>query len=299
MEEQTDEHEGEVPEGGPEGGEEAHGGETAPEGDAAGHDAVAGADAVHGAEAHVDDHSPMAQFEINDLVSIKVEGLNLSFTNSALLMAITVIVSFGFLYLAARGQRLVPTRMQMVAEMTYNLIANMVRDNVGNEGRQYFPFIFTLFMFVLIGNLLGLLPYSFTFTSHIIVTFTMAAIIFISVTAIGIVRHGAGFGRMFFPHGAPVASAVVLIPIELISYLSRPISLSVRLFANMTVGHVLLKIIAGFVISIGAATFIVPGIIPFGLLVAITILEILVAVIQAYVFTILTCIYLHDAYHMH
>lgn len=250
------------------------------------------------AAAHAGDHSPLAQFEIHPLFEFRVAGLDLSFTNSSLWMAIAVVVISLFFFYATRTQRLIPTRLQTVAEMLYSVVANMVRDNVGSDGRRYFPFIFTLFMFVLFGNLLGLLPYSFTYTSHIIVTFAMAAFVFISVTIIGIVRHGAGFGRLFFPEGAPLWTAVILIPIELVSYLSRPISLAVRLFANMTVGHVLLKVIAGFVIGLGAYA-VVPGVLPFAALVAITLLEMLVAVIQAYVFAILACIYLHDALHLH
>ncbi len=153
-------------------------------------------------------------------------------------------------------------------------------------------------MFILFGNLLGLIPFSFTFTSHIAVTFAMAAFIFIGVTIIGIIKHGLKFFSLFFPHGAPIVSAPVLIPIEIISYFSRPISLSVRLFANMTVGHVLLKVIGGGVVALGSF-FVVPGLLPFAFLVAITILEVMIAVIQAYVFAILTCVYLNDALHLH
>lgn len=253
---------------------------------------------IDGEAAHAAGHSPMEQFAIKPYVDIDVGGLDLSFTNSALWMAIAVALATAFFFYATRTQRLVPTRLQAAAEMLYGVVANMVRDNVGNEGRRYFPFIFTLFIFVLFGNLLGLVPYSFTYTSHIAVTFALAAFIFISVTIIGIVRHGAGFGRLFFPHGAPLWTAVILIPIELVSYLSRPISLSVRLFANMTVGHVLLKVIGGFVVGLGAFA-VVPGALPFVMLIAITLLELLVAVIQAYVFAILACIYLHDAIHLH
>ena len=170
----------------------------------------------------------------------------------------------------------------------------MVRDNVGDSGKKYFPFVFTLFMFVLFGNLLGMIPYSFTFTSHLAVTFAMAATIFVTITIIGIMRHGLHFFSLFFPAGAPLATAPILIPIEIISYLSRPVSLSVRLFANMMVGHTLLKVLGSFAVMMGAA-----GILPLGLLVGITALEFLVAALQAYVFTILTCIYLHDAIHLH
>mgnify|MGYP003394290639 CR=1 FL=1 len=237
---------------------------------------------------------PLHQFEIQPILSIHVGGLNLSFTNSALWMAIAAVAAVLLLTLATRNRALVPGRMQNIAEMLYEMIANMLRDNVGPEGRRYFPFIFTLFIFILFGNLLGMLPGSFTFTSHLVVTFAMAAVIFIAVTVIGIALHGAHFLRLFFPEGAPLWTAVILVPVELVSYLSRPVSLSVRLFANMMVGHTLLKVMGGFVVMLGFA-----GILPLALLVGITALEFLVAVLQAYVFTILTCIYLHDAIHLH
>ncbi|MEX2632146.1 MAG: F0F1 ATP synthase subunit A [Tistlia sp.] len=237
---------------------------------------------------------PLHQFEIYSIVPIRIGNLDLSFTNSALWMLITIAAVTAFFVFSTGGRALVPGRMQSVAELFYETIANMVRDNVGTEGRQYFPFIFTLFLFVLFGNVLGLIPSSFTFTSHIVVTFFMAIVIFLGVTVIGFVRHGAGYLRLFFPHGAPLWTAVILVPIELISYLSRPISLSMRLFANMMAGHILLKVFTGFVLMMGIA-----GVVPFAALLGITALELLVAVLQAYIFTILTCVYLHDAIHMH
>ena len=237
---------------------------------------------------------PIHQFEIVPIVQIQIAGLDLSFTNSSLWMVIAAVISTALLTLSMRGRALVPGRWQSVAELLYLTIANMVRDNVGSEGRKYFPFIFTLFMFLLIGNVQGMIPGSFTFTSHLIVNFALAAVIFIAVTVIGIARHGTHFLRLFFPEGAPLWTAVILVPIELVSYLSRPISLSVRLFANMLVGHTLLKVMAGFVLLMG-----VFGVVPLAVLVGITALEFLVAVLQAYVFTILTCIYLHDAIHLH
>ncbi len=237
---------------------------------------------------------PMHQFEVTTLLPIQLGNYDISFTNSALFMSLSVLLVTIFLVGSTRGRALVPGRWQSMAEMSYEMVANLLRDNVGSAGRQYFPFVFTLFMFILFGNVIGLVPGTFTFTSHIVVTFAMAIIIFLAVTVIGFARHGAGFLRLFFPHGAPLWTAVILIPIELVSYLSRPISLSVRLFANMVVGHVLLKVIAGFVIMLG-----VFGFIPLGVLVGITALEFLVAALQAYVFTILTCIYLHDAIHLH
>ncbi len=237
---------------------------------------------------------PLEQFEITPIIPIQIGGLDISFTNSALWMTITVVLSTGFLTWAMRRRALVPNGWQLVAEILYQTVANMIRDNVGSGGRKYFPFIFTLFIFLLLGNLLGLLPGSFTYTSHLIVTFGLAIFIFITVTLIGIFKHGFKFLSLFFPAGAPLWTAVILIPIETISYLSRPFSLAVRLFANMTVGHVMVKVIAGFVLTMG-----VLGIVPWLALVAITAFEVLVATIQAYVFTILTCIYLHDALELH
>lgn len=237
---------------------------------------------------------PLHQFVVVPLLDINVGSLDLSFTNSALWMAITVLFISGFMLLAMRGRALVPGRLQSCAELLYETIANMVRDNVGQGGRAYFPFIFSLFLFLLFGNVFGLIPSSFTFTSHIVVTFALAIAIFIAVTVIGIAKHGVRFFTLFFPHGAPLWTAVILVPIELISYLSRPISLSMRLFANMMAGHIMMKVFAGFVLLMGLV-----GVVPLAALVGITILELLVAVLQAYIFTILACVYLHDALHLH
>ncbi len=242
--------------------------------------------------------SPLDQFQIKPIVPIEIAGLNLAFTNSALWMTLAAAGATFFLVSAASGAKIVPGRLQSAAEVLYEFIAGMVRENVGDEGKKYFPFFFTLFMFVLFGNLAGLIPGAFTFTSHIVVTFTMALIIFLTITLIGFARHGTHFFSLFFPSGAPLATAPILIPIEVISYMSRPISLSVRLFANMTVGHIILKIFAGFVISLGAF-FVIPGVVPFSVLVGIMALEFFVAALQAYIFTILACIYLHDAIHLH
>ncbi|MCF3630890.1 F0F1 ATP synthase subunit A [Thalassospiraceae bacterium LMO-SO8] len=239
-------------------------------------------------------HSPLAQFEIKTLVPLNFGGLDASFTNSALMMVATVVVVSAFLILGMRRNALVPGRWQSIAELSYVFIANLVKDTVGSEGRNYFPFIFTVFMFVLFGNLLGMVPYSFTFTSHIVVTFTMAAVIFIGVTLIALAKHKMHFFSFFMPPGVPILMAPLLIPIEIISYLSRPISLSVRLFANMLAGHTLLKVFAGFIISLG-----VFGVAPWLFVVALTGLEIVIAFLQAFVFTILTCLYLNDALHLH
>ncbi|HBC07431.1 MAG: F0F1 ATP synthase subunit A [Alphaproteobacteria bacterium] len=241
-----------------------------------------------------DKHSPLAQFEIKTLVPLDFGGIDASFTNSALMMVATVVVVSAFLILGMRRNALVPGRWQSIAELSYVFIANLVKDTVGSEGRNYFPFIFTVFMFVLFGNLLGMVPYSFTFTSHIVVTFTMAAVIFVGVTLIALAKHKMHFFSFFMPPGVPILMAPLLIPIEIISYLSRPISLSVRLFANMLAGHTLLKVFAGFIISLG-----VFGVAPWLFVVALTGLEIVIAFLQAFVFTILTCLYLNDALHLH
>jgi|TARA_B110000014_G_scaffold183801_1_gene132878 F-type H+-transporting ATPase subunit a len=242
--------------------------------------------------------SPLEQFTIEPIVKFEIGGTDLSFTNSSLWMLITALTLIGFVVIGTQRRALVPGRLQSAVEYFYQVVADMVRDNVGSAGRPYFPFIFSLFMFILFGNLLGLIPGAFTFTSHLAVTFAMSAFIFIGVTIIGLITHGLKFFSLFFPHGAPIVSAPVLIPIEIISYFSRPISLSVRLFANMTVGHVLLKVIGGGVVALGGF-FVVPGLVPFAALVAITMLEVMIAVIQAYVFAILTCVYLNDALHLH
>ncbi len=239
--------------------------------------------------------NPLQQFEVKTLIPIHMGGVDASFTNASMFMMFAVAGVATFLMLSMRGRALVPTRWQSMAELSYEFIAGMVRDSVGNEGRKYFPFVFSLFMFILFANLIGLLPYSFTFTSHIIVTFAMAITVFLGVTVIGIVRHKLHFLSFFMPAGVPVVMAPILIPIEIVSYLSRPVSLSIRLFANMMAGHTMMKVFAGFVIPLG----ILGGWAPLAVDVALTGFEFLVAFLQAYVFTILTCLYLNDAIHLH
>ena len=240
--------------------------------------------------------SPLEQFAIQDLTAplFSIGGHHIAVTNSAVFMMGAVVLSSGLLLAGAGKGAMIPGRIQAMSELFYEFIANMIRDNVGNAGKKFFPFIFTLFIFTLFGNILGMLPYGYTFTSQIAVTFFMAMVVFLGVTLIGLFKHGLHFFSLFFPHGAPLFTAPILIPIELVSYLSRPISLSVRLFANMTVGHVLLKVLAGFVVALG-----IFGVVPLVVLVAITALELLVALLQAYIFTILCCIYLNDALHLH
>ena len=240
--------------------------------------------------------SPLEQFAIQDLTAplFSIGGHHIAVTNSAIFMMGAVVLSSGLLLAGAGKGAMIPGRLQAMSELFYEFIANMIRDNVGSGGKKFFPFIFSLFIFTLFGNILGMLPYGYTFTSQIAVTFFMAMVVFLGVTLIGLYKHGLHFFSLFFPHGAPLFTAPILIPIELVSYLSRPISLSVRLFANMTVGHVLLKVLAGFVVALG-----IFGVVPLVVLVAITALELLVALLQAYIFTILCCIYLNDALHLH
>ena len=239
--------------------------------------------------------SPLEQFVWKPIVPAEIGGVDVSFSNSSLFMTITVVVATLFLVLGMRRSAIVPGRWQVAVELSYEFIAGLLRDTVGSEGRKYFPIVFTLFMFVLLGNLLGMVPYSFTFTSHIVVTFAMAIVIFIFVTILGFVKHGMHFFSFFAPPGTPAVMLPLLVPIEVISYLSRPISLSVRLFANMLAGHTLIKVIAGFIPALG----VIFGVLPLALVVALTGLEILIAFLQAYVFAILTCLYINDAIHLH
>jgi F-type H+-transporting ATPase subunit a len=210
-------------------------------------------------------------------------------------MVLTVVAILLFMTVGMRHRSLVPGRWQSLTEISYEFIAGMIRDNVGSEGRKYFPFVFSLFMFILFANLIGLIPYAFTFTSHIAVTFTMALVVFLGVTVIAVARHGLHFFSFFLPKGVPMVMAPVLVPIEVLSYLSRPISLSIRLFANMMAGHTMMKVFAGFIIPLG----ILGGWAPLTVDVALTAFEFLVAFLQAYVFTVLTCLYLNDAIHLH
>jgi F-type H+-transporting ATPase subunit a len=209
-------------------------------------------------------------------------------------MVIAVGLITLLLVMGVRRRSLVPGRWQSIVELAYDFVASMIRTNVGSDGRPYFPFIFSLFMFILFGNMLGMLPYSFTFTSHLAVTLGMALVVFIGTTVIAFAKHGFRFFSFFLPHGTPWYVAPLLVPIEILSYFTRPVSLSLRLFANMTAGHTLLKVFGGFIVAMGVA-----GIIPAAAVVALTGLELVVAFLQAYVFAILSCIYLNDALHMH
>jgi len=239
---------------------------------------------------------PIHQFEIVKYITLGHIGRHeIAVTNSALFMAIAVI-GISLLLIGATARRsVVPGRLQSVAEMSYEFIADTINNTAGKEGMKFFPFVFSLFMFILFANLFGLVPYSFTVTSHIIVTAAMALFVFFGVTIIGIARHGLHFFTYFVPKGAPIALIPVMIPIEILSYFIRPLSLSVRLFANMVAGHVMLTVVGGFVFALG----IWAGWIPLAFVTVLFGLELLIACLQAYVFTILTCIYLHDAIHLH
>ncbi len=239
-------------------------------------------------------HNPLDQFVIQAWVPIKIGDFDVSFTNSSAFMLLSVICATALMVLAVRPRAGVPGRWQLLAELSYQFIAKMVADNIGKEGRSYFSLIFSIFIFVLFGNLLGMIPYSFTFTSHIAVTLTMALLIFIMVTLIAFFKHGMKFFSFFLPEGVPIILAPLMIAIEVISYFTRPFSLSVRLFANMMAGHTLLKVIGGFVVPLG-----IFGFVPVAGLVAVMGLEFLIAFLQAYIFTILTCIYINDAIHLH
>ena len=240
--------------------------------------------------------NPMHQFEVYRIgPDINISGINLSFTNASLFMLISSVLILFLLFLGTKKKSLVPSKIQLVTEMSYTFVAKMINDTAGSNAKAFFPFIFTLFMFVLFANMVGMLPYSFTVTSHIIVTFVLAAIVFIGVTILGFVKHGFKYLELFVPKGVPIILLPLIVIIEIISYLSRPVSLSVRLFANMMAGHTMLKVFGGFVISLG----ILGGWLPLGFSVALTGLEILVAFLQAYVFAILTCIYLNDALNLH
>ena len=240
--------------------------------------------------------NPMTQFEVYKIgPEIKFGNIDLSFTNSSLFMIISAAIICLFLYFSTKERKIIPGKLQLISEILFNFIAKMISDTAGSKAIPYFPFIFSLFVFVLLCNMVGMLPYSFTVTSHIIVTLIMALFIFFAVTIIGFLKHGFKYLSIFVPSGVPVVLLPLITVIEIISYLSRPVSLSVRLFANMMAGHTMLKVFGGFVISLG----LLGGWLPLSFSVALTGLEILVAFLQAYVFAILTCIYLNDALNLH
>lgn len=247
-------------------------------------------------------HSPMQQFEVHTLIPIHIAGYDLSFTNASLWMMLAILAASAFLVLGVKRDAIVPGRTQSMVELMYDFIErNTVGNVMGESGKKFFPFIFTLFIFIFFTNFLGLIPYSFTVTSHIIVTFAMALSVFALVLIVGFWTHGLHFFSLFVPSGAPLWIMPLLVPIEVISFLSRPISLSVRLAANMLAGHTMLKVFAGFVVTMLSAGGVLAALSIAPLLagVAVTALEVLVAAIQAWVFALLTCIYLNEAIHLH
>ena len=241
----------------------------------------------------------LGQFELATVLG--PVGASVGLTQSNLFMLVSAGLIIALMVYGMRPRAVVPGRLQSVAESAYTFIDDMLLSQVGPEGRRFFPFVFTLFMFVLFGNMLGLAPYAFTYTSHISLTFALAMLVFVLITAVALALHGTKFFGYFFPEGAPLWLAPIIIPVEVVSYISRPISLSIRLFANMVAGHVMLKVFATFVVMLGGLGAVGPfiAIMPLAINVALVGFEVLVAFLQAYVFAILTCIYLHDAVHLH
>lgn len=242
---------------------------------------------------------PISQFNVRKWIDLRFGGVDISFTNASGFMLLGVILVIAFFGIAARRGELVPSRLQSAAEMGFGFIADMVRSSSGEEGLKFFPFVFTLFFFILFANLIGMVPYAFTTTSHIIVTGALAMSVIVTVVVVGLARNGLGFFKLFAPSGAPWYIYIILTPIEIISFLARPLTLALRLFANMLAGHIMLKLFAGFAVAlVGAGTIYLPvALLAFGMGVALNALEFLVAGLQAYVFAILTCVYLNDALH--
>jgi F-type H+-transporting ATPase subunit a len=242
----------------------------------------------------------LGQFRLT--TSLGPIGSSVNFTNSNLMMLVTAVLVLAMVVVGMRRGSLVPGRLQALAEMSYGFVADMCEDTIGHEGKRYFPFVFTLFFFILFGNLVGLFPYFFAFTSHIAVTAALAVLVFVISIAVALAHHGLRFFTYFFPAGAPKALAPVLIPIEILSFLSRPVSLSIRLFANIVAGHVMWEVFAGFMLILTAALGVggeIASVMPLAINVVLVGFELLVAFLQAYVFAILTCLYLHDAVHLH
>lgn len=245
--------------------------------------------------------SPLHQFVIEPIVPLSIGGVDVSFTNSSLWMMIGVVLSFTVFSVATRRKAMVPGRLQILAEMMYEFIAGTVHENIGPKGREYFPFIFSLFIVVLMGNVLGMIPFSFTYTSHIIVTFALAMMVFLAVLVIGLLRHGVHFLSLFAPPGVPLWLMPLIVPIELISFLVRPLTLSVRLFANMMAGHLMLKVFAGFSVMMAGAGVIgfAGSLLPMGFNIVLIGFEFIIALLHAYVFAVLSCIYLKDTVDLH
>jgi F-type H+-transporting ATPase subunit a len=247
-------------------------------------------------------NDPIHQFQIKELAGpFNIGGYEIAFTNSALFMGIAVLTVTGILLAAASRGALVPGRLQSLGEVWYEFIHNMVKNVLGPEGKSFFPLVFSLFSFVLVANMLGMFPYFFTVTSHVVVTASLAVFVIALVVVVGIAKHGLGWFKLFVPSGVPMAILPFISLIEIISFLSRPVSLGLRLFGNMLAGHIVLKVFAGFVVSLASfgAVGVVGAVAPLVMAVALTALEFLVSFLQAFVFAILTCVYLNDALHTH
>ena len=243
---------------------------------------------------------PIHQFQIHDIVPFgEIGGVHFGFTNAALLMVATVVVVSLIMLVPTSGRRLVPTRMQLVAEQIYDFTVNMIESSAGTEALRFFPLIFSLFMFLLISNWLGMLPYSLTTASEVIVPVLLALMVFLTVLIYGVIRNGWRFLKLFVPSGIPTVVLILVTPIEIISFLSRPVSHSLRLWGNMLAGHIVLAVFGGMVVGLSSLGVLgwIAGILPFGMAVILLALELLVGALQAFVFAILTCVYLHDAYH--
>lgn len=243
---------------------------------------------------------PIHQFEINKIFTIgHVGGHEIAFTNSSLFMVISVGIIAALLVGMTSSRSLVPGRLQSLAELSYEFVATTIRSTAGSEGMKFFPLVFTIFMFILVANLIGLIPYSFTITSHIIITVSFALLVFVTVVVYGFWKNGLHFFKLFVPSGIPIFILPLVVFIEVFSFFLRPISHSVRLFANMLAGHIALKVFASFITLLAGLGIlgIAGAVLPLGMVIALTALELLVAFLQAYVFTILTCIYLNDAIH--
>jgi|TARA_B110000483_G_scaffold66118_1_gene82777 F-type H+-transporting ATPase subunit a len=237
-------------------------------------------------------HSPLDQFTIQRIFEMKIGNIDISLTNSSVMMIAVLVILNVFLIYATKRKSVVPGRLQSIAEMSYEMIYNTTQSNLGNNGKRLFPLVYSLFMFILLCNMLGLIPYSFTVTSHIIVTFALAFGVFLLATIMGFVINGHKYLRLFLPKGVPVFLIPILVPIEIVSYISRPISLAVRLAANMMAGHTIIKVFAMFVVTLG-----IWGIAPLLFIVVLYVLETLIAFLQAYVFAVLTCLYINDSFH--
>ena len=237
-------------------------------------------------------HSPLEQFTIQRIFEMKIGNIDISLTNSSVMMIAVLVILNVFLIYATKRKSVVPGRLQSIAEMSYEMIYNTTQSNLGNNGKRLFPLVYSLFMFILLCNMLGLIPYSFTVTSHIIVTFALAFGVFLLATIMGFVINGHKYLRLFLPKGVPIFLIPILVPIEIVSYISRPISLAVRLAANMMAGHTIIKVFAMFVVTLG-----IWGIAPLLFIVVLYVLETLIAFLQAYVFAVLTCLYINDSFH--